>query len=58
MISAAMAVTGAATAAKIAQNLPISVGRSPTSLPVCPFMAKRKSLPFHLVCSIHTGSSA
>ena len=57
-IAAAMAVTGAAIAAKIPQNLPISVGRSPTSLPVCPFMAKRKSLPFHLVCSIHTGSSA
>ena len=57
-IVAAIAVTGAAMAAKMAQNLPMSVGRSPTSLPVCPFMAKRKSLPFHLVCSIQTGSSA
>ena len=41
-----------------AHNLPQLTGRSPTSFPVCPFMAKRKSLPFHLVFSIQTGISA
>ena len=49
---------GMAMAANRPQNLPQLTGRSPTSLPVCPFMAKRKSLPFHLVFSIQTGIRA
>ena len=53
-----MADSGTAMAANIPQNRPLSTGRSPTSFPVCPFMAKRKSLPCHLVFSSHTGSSA
>ena len=48
----------AATAANVRQYFPASVGRSPTILPVCPLMAKRKLLPFQRVESIHTGSSA
>ena len=39
-------------------TFPLSIGKSPMSFPVCPFMAKRKSWSFHLVCSIHTGSNA
>ena len=51
-------LAAAATAANVRQYFPASVGRSPTILPVCPFMAKRKLLPFQRVESIHTGSSA
>ena len=53
-----MSASGAAMAANVAQYFPASVGRSPTILPVCPFMAKRKLLPFQRVESIHTGNSA
>ena len=49
---------GAAIAANRPQNLPQLTGRSPTSFPVWPFMAKRKSFPFHLVFSIQTGIRA
>lgn len=38
--------------ANMLQNFPQLTGRSPTSFPVCPFMAKRKSFPCHLVLSI------
>lgn len=48
----------AAIPANMPQNFPQLTGRSPTSFPVYPFMAKRKSLPCHLVLSIHTGMSA
>ncbi len=40
------------------KNLPILNGRSPTILPVCPFMAKVNFLPFHVVFRSHTGKSA
>ena len=58
-----IAVTLIATSsAAIAANRPITrfvlTGRLPTSLPVWPFMAKRKSFPSHLVFRIQTGSSA
>ena len=52
------AVRTAEMAANVPQNLPALVGRSPTSLPVWPFMAKRKLLLFHFVLSSHTGMSA
>ena len=47
-----------AMAKNVPQNLPRSTGRSPAIFPVCPFMANRKSFPFHFVLSSHTGSSA
>ena len=49
---------GTAMAANSPQNFPQLTGRSPTSFPVCPFMAKRKSFPCHLVFSIQTGIRA
>ena len=41
-----------------AATLPLSTGRSPMSLPVWPFIAKRKSCSFQRVWSIQTGSRA
>ena len=58
MNSAISAVTAAVMPVYQPMTLERATGRSPMSLPVCPFMAKRKFSPFQRVESIHTGSSA
>ena len=51
-------ISGMLMPANHAATLPLSTGRSPMSLPVWPFMAKRKSCSFQRVWSIQTGSRA
>ena len=51
-------ISGMLMPANHAATLPLSTGRSPMSLPVWPFIAKRKSCSFQRVWSIQTGSRA
>ena len=56
--NASTAIRGRLMPANHAATRLLSTGRSPMSRPVCPFMANRKSLSFHRVWSIQTGSRA
>ena len=58
MMRAVSIISGMLMPANHAATLPLSTGRSPMSLPVWPFIAKRKSCSFQRVWSIQTGSRA